>query len=124
MTWFLVFLGGGLGASARYALAQMLPAGTTESFPWATFGANFLACIVLGLGLSLATKQQISPGQQLLLLTGFCGGFSTFSTFSAELLALMQEGHLLMASLYLAASLIVGIGSIFLVLYSTSASAS
>ncbi|PPK85536.1 CrcB-like protein involved in camphor resistance [Neolewinella xylanilytica] len=71
------------------------------------------------MGLSLVGRQQLAPPQQLLLITGFCGGFSTFSTFSAELLLMLQEGQPFLAFLYLATSVLVGVLSIFAVVYFT-----
>lgn len=109
---------------ARFAVARLanlfIDSGA-NGFPWGTFLANFLACILLGFGLSLASNQQLSPSGQFLLVTGFCGGFSTFSTFSAELLYLMQQGQTVTVLAYLFASLFVGVGSIFLVLFFTAA---
>ena len=114
-----VFLGGGLGAVARYGLALALPIGPLREgvFPWATFAANALACLLLGAGLVLLTREQLSRPAQLLLLTGFCGGFSTFSTFAAELLELTHSGHWGVAVAYLVASLLAGVVSLFTVLY-------
>ncbi|THH39853.1 fluoride efflux transporter CrcB [Neolewinella litorea] len=123
MNALLVFLGGGLGALCRYGLARLLPpAALTEGqFPWATFLANLLACIILGVALGLMTRDQLSRSGQLLLVTGFCGGFSTFSTFAAELTELLQGGHAGVALLYLGGSLLLGIISIGAVVYLTSA---
>lgn len=113
MQYLLVFIGGGLGSVCRFACAQWFPA-RPDGFPWGTFVANGLACLVLGVGIALAAKNWLSDGQRLLLLTGFCGGFSTFSTFSAELLHLGQAGEYALAAGYLLGSLLVGILAVYL----------
>ena len=116
MNALFVFLGGGLGALVRYAIAQWLPPVSLRigQFPWATLTANLLACTLLGIGLALLARGHLPRPAQLLLLTGFCGGFSTFSTFAAELLELLQGGHWPVAAAYLLTSLLMGIGSLFL----------
>ena len=112
----MVFIGGGLGSLARYGIARWLP--PTElvegEIPWFTLLANILACIVLGVGIGLVSKELLSKPVQLLLLTGFCGGFSTFSTFALELLFLGKDGFSGVALLYLAMSLIGGIAALWL----------
>ena len=119
MSWAWVFLGGGLGALSRYGLALLLPPDPLSegNFPWATLLANLLACLVLGYGLSLFWREQLPRTGQLLLLTGFCGGFSTFSTFAAELLQLLQHGHALIALTYLLVSVVFGTLALAGVLY-------
>jgi len=121
MAWLWVFVGGGLGSTARYGLAQLLPPTSLAegNFPWATLLANLLACLVLGIGLGLAGKEVLSRSFQIFLLTGFCGGFSTFSTFSAELLVLGEEGYPGVALLYLLASLVLGVLALWLALMAT-----
>lgn len=104
-SWIAVFLGGGLGSLARYGLSRWIGA-PASGFPWATFGANVLACLVLG-GAFYYFRQRGNdlPFSQLLILTGFCGGFSTFSTFSLETLHLLQAGQTLMAMIYVSVSI-------------------
>lgn len=118
MSWLLVFLGGGLGSLARYGLVRVMPPAELADgeIPWFTLVANILACIVLGVGLGLLSKDQLSKPLQLLLLTGFCGGFSTFSTFAAELLLLGEEGHLGTALIYVTLSLLGGVAALWLAL--------
>ncbi len=111
MPWLLVFLGGGLGSLARYGTSRLMPPAELENgdIPWFTLVANLLACIVLGAGVGLVGKNLLPKEMQLLLLTGFCGGFSTFSTFALELVLLGEEGHWGSAALYLGLSLMGGI---------------
>jgi len=113
LNYLLVFIGGGLGSLLRYEISRQLPT-PTGGFPWATLLANLLACLVLGLGLAAVAKSSLPPQHRLLLLTGFCGGFSTFSTFSAEVVALWSDGHAGMALLYAAISLLTGCGVLLL----------
>ena len=89
----LVFLGGGLGSIARFLVAKAY-AGWHLSFPFATLTVNFLSCLVFGLIIMLgADRLNISTSLKLLLLTGFCGGFSTYSTFTFETIELFKNGN-------------------------------
>ena len=117
MTLLLVFLGGGAGAVVRYLLSLWIGSPKLDGgqFPWATFTANSLACLVLALGLAYGLRQPLSREAQLVVLTGFCGGFSTFSTFAAELFGLLQSGHAGVALLYLLGSVAVGVAVLYLV---------
>lgn len=103
---------------ARYGIARLLPPAELAEgdFPWPTLTANILACIVLGVGLGLAGKEVLSKPLQLFLLTGFCGGFSTFSTYAAELLLLGEEGNTGVALAYLGLSIAGGIAALWLAL--------
>ena len=114
MSWLYVFLGGGLGSLARYGIGRWWPPIELlrGDFPWPTFWANVLACGVLGLGVALASREWLGRPLQLLLLTGFCGGFSTFSTFALELFGLGEEGHWPVLVSYLLSSLLVGVGTL------------
>ena len=114
MEWLLVFLGGGIGSLLRYGTARILPEIdlSTGDFPYSTLLANLLACLILGAGLALLSRDALTRNQSLLLLTGLCGGFSTFSTFSAELLNLYEAGYPSVAVLYLVASLLSGLAAV------------
>ncbi len=91
MTWLAVFIGGGLGSLARFGVSRLTAVFWTSSFPMATLLANVLSCVVLGI---VAYKMpQLSSFNKSLLIVGFCGGFSTFSTFSNETLMLMKQNE-------------------------------
>ncbi len=106
-----VFLGGGLGSLCRYSLGIAL---RSTHFPYGTLVANIIACTILGILMGLSIEQLLSTPQRLLLMTGFCGGFSTFSTFSGEIVTLYQDGHMSTALIYALGSVILGVGCIFL----------
>ena len=76
----LVALGGGLGSVCRYLVSRMVE----SSFPWGTFAVNILGSLLIGLLVALVGKGIVSNEIKLLLVTGFCGGFTTFSTFANE----------------------------------------
>jgi len=107
MTNFLaVFVGGGLGSCLRYALSLWIIT-PKSGFPMATLAANLLSCCVLGLSVRyLLPKQVIAESWKLMVLVGFCGGFSTFSTFSRETFLLIQQGSWLQVLAYVGVSLL------------------
>lgn len=105
MNYLLVFLGGGLGSICRYGLNEAL-ARYQFAFPWATFIANVLSCIVFGFVASLFLKGSIGVPHRLFILTGFCGGFSTFSTFTHETFLLLNNQQLALAFVNIFISLI------------------
>lgn len=108
----MVFVGGGLGSICRFWVGDLLKKYSVP-FPSGTFAANLISCIILGALIEMTLKQQLSNNQKLLLLTGFCGGFSTFSTFSSEIFQLLQSGKTTLALTYASLSLLLGIVGIF-----------
>jgi CrcB protein len=116
--WMLVFLGSGLGGSIRYAITLIFRGiGFSHGFPWPTLLVNLLACIMAGL-----LSARILPGQaetnqlRLWWITGFCGGFSTFSAFGLESIQLIRDGNLLSALAYIALSLFCGLAAVWIFL--------
>lgn len=102
-TPLLIVLGGGIGALLRYGLGQMLT--SVGGFPWTTLLVNVLGSLCLGLVFGYAEgRGAYGSALYLLLGVGFCGGFTTFSTFSLEGLKLLEAGEPLLYALYIAAS--------------------
>jgi len=109
----LVFLGGGLGSMARFILGKYLnnPVG---GIPYGTFLANVLGSLLIGIILGLAAKNEtLTQSQIALLATGFCGGFTTFSTFAYENHIFLKNGDLLQFFIYTALSFIIGFAAVF-----------
>ena len=100
----LVALGGAGGSVLRYLLSNI-----NTSFHWGTFAVNVLGSFLIGLLVGLMSKGVLSPEMKLLFVTGFCGGFTTFSTFANESFSMMKAGDVLLTALYVGASVIIGI---------------
>lgn len=106
----LVAIGGAIGSVCRYLVSGM----NVASFPWGTFTVNILGSLIIGLAAGLVNKGIASPEMKLLLVTGFCGGFTTFSTFANESLGFIKAGDVLMTALYAGASVVIGIMAVWL----------
>lgn len=116
-TLILVFVGGGAGSCCRYALSAWLNP-QFRLFPAGTLLANVLSCVVLGyFAVYLAGKLPLSDDLKKLVLIGFCGGFSTFSTFSNELLGLLKQQAWAALLLYLVSSLLLSLLALLLGMY-------
>lgn len=105
----LVGIGSFAGGVLRYWVSLMMR-GAGGGFPWGTFTVNILGCLLIGLLWGWGSRS-LSPQMMLLLSVGLCGGFTTFSTFSRESLALLQGGSYLLFTLYVAGSILLGIGA-------------
>lgn len=109
----LLAVGGGVGANARYWFGRLVASvqGPVE-FPWATFAINVSGSAILGLVAGLFLNQPHDAAKRnwyLLFGSGFCGGFTTFSTFSLETLELLQRGKLTAACGYVLGSVLAGL---------------
>jgi CrcB protein len=89
--WLLLFVGGGLGASLRFALATWVDQRMPVAFPWGTLAVNALGCFAIGAIATYADEHHVlSPGARLFLVAGVLGGFTTFSTFGLETWELVE----------------------------------
>ena len=105
--WLWVFVGGGLGALGRFGLSQLMPR-SAGGFPWATLAANMVGALLIGL---LAGYLAQRAGLRAFWIVGILGGFTTFSAFSIETLDLMQQRGAGLALIYIALTLILGLGA-------------
>jgi CrcB protein len=107
----LVGVGGATGSMARYAVGIFIGKNITNGFPAGTFIINIIGSLIIGLlfGYSLRGVSVINQNLMLLLATGFCGGFTTFSSFALENVQLMQKGTPQIAMFYIAASIVAGL---------------
>lgn len=125
----IVSLGSFFGGGARYLVSKVVQSAAAGSFPWGTLTVNVLGCLLIGFLAGLPwqgtaagqgvlghwlPKAWISPSTKLLLTTGFCGGFTTFSTFMNESSILLKDGHELHLALYIVLSLALGFAAVVL----------
>lgn len=114
-TFFIVFLGGGLGSLLRYILSNQVDSKFSISFPFGIFIVNIIGCFLIGLFLAYLGKNQLLESEwKFLLATGFCGGFTTFSTFSFDNLKLLQNGNLSAFLFNIVGSLVLGLLAVYL----------
>ena len=110
----LVFIGGGTGSVARYLISKYLN-NEANVIPYGTFVVNILGSFLIGIILGLALKNNVlSQNTVLILATGFCGGFTTFSTFAYENHMFLRGGDYLSFFLYTSSSFIIGFLLVFL----------
>lgn len=113
----MVFLGGGLGSVTRYLISRTLNLARFP-FPLGTFSVNIVGSLLLGFILGIALKTgQLSNNSVLFLATGFCGGFTTFSTFAFENQQLLKSGDYFNFALYTFGSILIGVMAVFVGLY-------
>lgn len=110
----LVAIGGAIGSAMRYLTAILLARHYTGSIPLATLVVNVLGCFLIGLLIGLCSE---TTYLRLLFITGFCGGFTTFSTFTAESYVMFREGAYGLALLYIAGSVLIGLLALWVGLY-------
>ena len=111
---FLVFIGGGLGSVCRYLISDTNYF-KKFVFPYPTLLTNLLGCFLIGLALGWSIKNSNIDSSLVILFTvGFCGGFTTFSSFSQENLTLINNNQLTYLFMYVFSSILVGIFSVFL----------
>jgi len=116
--FLIVAIGSGLGGALRYGMQLLVYRIYPSIFPFATFSVNIFGCFLIGIFFSLAEKSNvINPEMKLLLITGFCGGFTTFSAFSIDNISLLNSGHHLYFCLYMAGSVLIGIAATLLGMY-------
>jgi len=109
MHWLLVFLGGGLGAAARHGVNRIGLAQLGPGFPWWTLAINVAGSFAIGLLAGLFGALETGHNSRLFLVTGFLGGFTTFSAFSLDALTLWERGQPLQAGLYILGSVILSL---------------
>jgi fluoride exporter len=109
-----IAIGGVLGCWARYAMTNLVQAIYGRGFPYATLSVNVLACFLMGfLFVETLERLTISPVLRIGILTGFIGGFSTFSTFAMETLLLAEQGEAAKSVLYVVLSVFLGMLATF-----------
>jgi len=107
---FLIAIGGAIGSVFRYLLSTLLNKNFQISFPAGTFIVNSIGCLLIGLLFGVYNRYNVTnPNYNYFFITGFCGGFTTFSTFAAENIMLLNSGNWSLSITYIAASVIIGL---------------
>ncbi len=113
----LILVGAGscVGGICRYLTQQFVQRHYPSSIPLGTLSVNILGCFIIGVLMALSAKGNLlSPELRLLLATGLCGGYTTFSSFASENISLLQEGGFFYAGLYILLSVVIGFAAVYL----------
>jgi fluoride exporter len=110
----LVGLGGGIGTIARYFCQRLVSVHYPHFYPWATFGVNIIGCFTIGIlwGLSFRSFDS-NESWKLFLMTGLCGGFTTFSAFTLEGIGLIREQRMALFFTYVAGTVLLGLSATY-----------
>lgn len=110
----LVGTGGFLGSISRYLVSKAMQNHFPSAFPWGTFTVNIAGCLLIGLIYGFSERSSLlTSGWKMFLAVGFCGGFTTFSTFANENIALLRDGDFFYFFIYTLLSVILGIAATF-----------
>jgi len=111
----LIAIGGLLGSVARYLTVVYITKIFPHPFPFGTFAVNIIGCLIIGIvyGLSLRFLW-LTPEWRLLLATGFCGGFTTFSAFALENIQLLEQSNYGTFAMYSISSFVLGLAAVFI----------
>ena len=113
-TALIIALGGGLGSTLRYFTSIFVSKYWSSNFPLATFIVNSIGCLLIGFIIGLLEKNQLSDSRlKWFLVTGICGGLTTFSAFGMENYYLFQNNNSLLAFVYIAMSIVIGLLAIW-----------
>lgn len=108
-----VAVGGAIGSVARYLVVGRMTHWLGIGFPWGTLSVNVIGGLTIGvLAEVMALKWSVSPDMRLFLITGILGGFTTFSAFSLEVVALAERGAITAAAGYVIASVVLSVGAV------------
>ncbi len=110
----IIGTGGFFGTVSRFLITRFLQNHLASSFPYGTFAVNIIGCFLIGIIYGFSERSNfMNPELRMFLAVGFCGGFTTFSTFANENVALLKDGNIFYVALYVSLSVFIGILATF-----------